>query len=68
MTRQLLDVDGSNLYKYADSKGRLNDKVRAQYQSELTDLMQNHAYTLQAAADRIDVLAETLSSIRRRRS
>lgn len=43
-----------NMYKYAESKGRLDDSLRTQYASELTDLMQVHAYTLQSAAERIE--------------
>lgn len=46
-----------NLYKYAEQKGRLNENMRQQYAGELTDLMQQHALTLQSAADRIQQVA-----------
>lgn len=52
--RQTID----DRYKYAEKQGLLNDKMRAQYAGELTDLMQQHAYTLQAAADRVDEVAQ----------
>lgn len=55
-TQQRQRID--NLYKYAEAKGQLNDKMRHQYASELTDLMQQHAYTLQAAADRIKEVSD----------
>lgn len=52
--RQAID----DRYKYAERQGLLNDKVRAQYAGELTDLMQQHAYTLQAAADRVQEVSD----------
>lgn len=55
-TRERQRVDG--LYKYAEEKGLLNDKVRAQYAGELTDLMQQHAYTMQAAAERVQQVSD----------
>lgn len=55
-TQQRQKIDG--LYKYAEQKGLLNDKARAQYAGELTDLMQNHAYVLQAAADRVQEVSD----------
>lgn len=55
-TQQRQKID--NLYKYAEAKGQLNEKVRHRYASELTDLMQQHAYTLQAAADRIQEVSD----------
>lgn len=55
-TRERQRIDG--LYKYAEQKGLLNDKTRAQYAGELTDLMQNHAYAMQAAADRVQEVSD----------
>lgn len=55
-TRARQQVD--DRYKYAERQGMLNDKLRAQYVGELTDLGQQHAYTLQAAADRIQEVSD----------
>lgn len=55
-TQQRQKIDG--LYKYAESKGLLNDKTRAQYAGELTDLMQQHAYAMQSAADRVQEVSD----------
>ena len=47
-----------NLYKYAEQKGLMNDKLRSQYAGELTDLMQQHAYLMQSAADRVQEVSD----------
>lgn len=47
-----------NLYKYAEMKGKLDDKVKAQYADQLTDLMQRHALVLASAADRIQQVTD----------
>lgn len=49
-----------NLYKYAEQKGMLDEKTKARYAGELTDLMQQHAYALASVSDRIQqVTAES---------
>jgi len=45
------------LFRYAEQTGKANDATRAQLQQSLTDLVQQHAYTIQAAADRVDAVA-----------
>lgn len=53
-----------NLYKYAEQKGLLDEKTKARYAGELTDLIQQHAYTLASAADRIQqVTAESQGGV-----
>jgi hypothetical protein len=46
-----------NLFKYATAQGLVNDKARDQYAKSITDLLQQHAATLDAAKTRVESVA-----------
>lgn len=46
-----------NLFKYASAQGLVNDKARMQYANSITDLLQQHAATLDAAKDHVEAVA-----------
>lgn len=46
-----------NLFKYAQSQGLVNDKARDQYAKSITDMLQQHAATLDAAKTRVEAVA-----------
>jgi hypothetical protein len=48
----------NNLYRYAEAKGKLNDNIRNELHGQVTDLIQQHAYTLESAADRIEAIKQ----------
>jgi hypothetical protein len=45
-----------NRFKYAEQKGLLDDKMRAQYANSLVDLLQQHSMILASAADRVQAV------------
>jgi hypothetical protein len=51
-----------NLFKYAQSQGIVNDKARDQYAKSITDLLQQHAATLDAAKTRVEAVAQESQS------